>query len=109
MRIGVFDSGIGGISVLIRLAREFKNAEFIYYGDNKNAPYGNKSDRDIIKLSLSALPVIRQVRLRGVLWAKFCRFPFLGYVRRQKKNCQKAKLCFCVPRRRQNVIVNTQA
>lgn len=54
MRIGVFDSGIGGISVLIRLAREFKNAEFIYYGDNKNAPYGNKSDRDIIKLSLSA-------------------------------------------------------
>ena len=54
MRIGVFDSGIGGISVLIRLAREFKNAEFVYYGDNKNAPYGNRSDRDIIKLSLSA-------------------------------------------------------
>ena len=54
MRVGVFDSGIGGISVLIRLAREFKNAEFVYYGDNKNAPYGNRNDGEIIKLSLSA-------------------------------------------------------
>lgn len=54
MRIGVFDSGIGGVSVLIRLAKEFKNAEFVYYGDNKNAPYGNRSDRDIIRLSLFA-------------------------------------------------------
>ena len=54
MRIGVFDSGIGGISVLIRLVRELKNAEFVYYGDNENAPYGNRSDRDIIKLSFFA-------------------------------------------------------
>ena len=54
MRVGVFDSGIGGISVLIRLVRELKNAEFVYYGDNENAPYGNRSDRDIIKLSFFA-------------------------------------------------------
>ena len=46
--IGVIDSGIGGLSVLNALTRKLPFESFIYYGDNKNAPYGNKS-LDFIK------------------------------------------------------------
>ena len=38
--IGVFDSGVGGISVLRELVALMPNENFIFYGDSKNAPYG---------------------------------------------------------------------
>jgi glutamate racemase len=40
--IGVFDSGLGGISVLSALFDRLPNERFLYYGDNANAPYGTK-------------------------------------------------------------------
>jgi glutamate racemase len=49
--IGVFDSGIGGLTVLKELASRLPNEDFIYYADSKNAPYGPKSVEEIIKLS----------------------------------------------------------
>ena len=41
--VAVFDSGIGGLSVLKRLTEEFPTERFLYYGDNQNTPYGNLS------------------------------------------------------------------
>ena len=38
--IGILDSGVGGISVLRTAVQLLPNENFIYYGDNKNAPYG---------------------------------------------------------------------
>ena len=38
--IAVFDSGVGGISVLRELIRIMPEEDFIYFGDSKNAPYG---------------------------------------------------------------------
>ena len=49
--IGIFDSGIGGISILNELFKELKNEKFIYLADNKNCPYGNKSKKIITELS----------------------------------------------------------
>ena len=43
MKIGVFESGIGGLTVLKRLIEKYPNNEYIYYGDTKNIPYGDKS------------------------------------------------------------------
>ena len=43
MKIGVFDSGIGGLTVLKKLINKYPNCEYIYYGDNKNIPFGDKS------------------------------------------------------------------
>jgi glutamate racemase len=43
-KIGVFDSGIGGFSVLAELATLIPGAEFYYLSDSPNAPYGEKSD-----------------------------------------------------------------
>ena len=45
--IGVFDSGIGGVSVLRHLIRLMPNENYIYLGDSKNAPYGTKSHEEI--------------------------------------------------------------
>lgn len=42
--IGVFDSGLGGLSVLAAIARALPQADLIYLADTANVPYGNKSD-----------------------------------------------------------------
>ena len=42
--IAVFDSGVGGISVLRELIRIMPEEDFIYFGDSKNAPYGTKDN-----------------------------------------------------------------
>ena len=49
--IGLFDSGVGGLSVLKELMTTLPNEEFIYLGDIKNFPYGNKSSDIIIELT----------------------------------------------------------
>ena len=49
--IGIFDSGIGGISILEKLKQLLPNENFIYLADNQNYPYGSKSKKEIISLS----------------------------------------------------------
>ena len=49
--IGIFDSGIGGISILEKLKQLLPNENFIYLADNQNCPYGSKSKKEIISLS----------------------------------------------------------
>lgn len=49
--IGIFDSGMGGISVLKEAKKILPNESFIYYGDGKNIPYGTKSVEILIQLS----------------------------------------------------------
>ena len=49
--IAVFDSGVGGISVLRELYAFMPNENYIYFGDSANAPYGSKSVSEVLKLS----------------------------------------------------------
>lgn len=49
--IGMFDSGLGGISVLRAARKELPSENFIFYGDNQNAPYGDKSEARITELT----------------------------------------------------------
>lgn len=49
--IGVFDSGVGGISILRGLVRELPCERFVYYGDSANAPYGEKTPAQVLGLS----------------------------------------------------------
>lgn len=46
--IGVFDSGVGGISVLGELARTLPREDFLYFGDNLHAPYGTKPEDEVL-------------------------------------------------------------
>lgn len=50
MNIGIFDSGIGGITVLKEILKELPNENYIYYSDSKNNPYGDKTDNEIIDI-----------------------------------------------------------
>ena len=52
--IAVFDSGIGGISVLRELVKQMPGENFLYFGDSANAPYGEKSTQQVKELTLSA-------------------------------------------------------
>lgn len=49
--IGVMDSGMGGISVLQSLLERMPGEFFIFWGDNKNAPYGTRDEADILRLT----------------------------------------------------------
>jgi len=51
MRIGLFDSGIGGLTVLKKLMSKYPNNEYIYFGDTKNVPYGIKSVNELESLT----------------------------------------------------------
>ena len=51
MRVGLFDSGIGGVNVLSELIKKYPHNHYIYFGDTKNLPYGNKSKDELINLS----------------------------------------------------------
>jgi len=50
--IGIFDSGIGGTSIFKEIHALLPNEHFIYLADSKNAPYGNKSETEILQLSI---------------------------------------------------------
>ena len=52
--IAVFDSGVGGISVLRHLIRYLPGERFLYYGDSANAPYGSRSTEEVRQLTLAA-------------------------------------------------------
>lgn len=49
--IGIFDSGVGGLTVWKELVNSLPNESIIYYADNNNCPYGPKSKEEIIELS----------------------------------------------------------
>lgn len=49
--VGVFDSGIGGLSVLRELEKILPNEDFYYYGDSLNNPYGEKSDEELFRIT----------------------------------------------------------
>ena len=51
MRVGLFDSGIGGLTVLKSLIKRYPNNEYIYFGDTANLPYGSKSIDELKKLA----------------------------------------------------------
>ena len=53
--IAVFDSGVGGISVLRHLVRILPGERFVYYGDSANAPYGSRSTQEVRALNLAAV------------------------------------------------------
>jgi glutamate racemase len=61
--IGVFDSGMGGLTVLAELRRELPHERFIYLGDTARLPYGTKSASTIVRYALQAAELLVE---RGV-------------------------------------------
>lgn len=63
MAVGVFDSGLGGLTVLEALQRRLPEVPFVYFGDNAHAPYGVRTPDDIFNLTCAATER---------LWAEGC-------------------------------------
>lgn len=56
--IAVFDSGVGGISVLKELVKILPNENYIYFGDSKNAPYGMKTKEEVKALTMNCAQML---------------------------------------------------
>ena len=67
--IGVFDSGVGGISVLKELVNLMPNENFIYYGDSANAPYGVKSFDEVQRLTLATAAKLMDMKCKCLVIA----------------------------------------
>ena len=61
--VGVFDSGVGGLTVAREIMRQLPNEKIIYFGDTARVPYGSKSKNTIIKYSKQ---IIRFLKTKGV-------------------------------------------
>lgn len=67
--IAVFDSGIGGLTVLSHLARQFLDESFIYLGDTARLPYGDKSSQTILKYVQQNIRYLKSLQVKAVVIA----------------------------------------
>ena len=68
--IGVFDSGVGGISVLRHLRRLMPQENYVYFGDSANAPYGSRSTEEVRRLTLAAAEkLVNEHRIKALVVA----------------------------------------
>ena len=63
MAVGIFDSGLGGLTVLDAVARRLPDVPFVYFGDNAHTPYGVRDADDIYQLTCAGVER---------LWAEGC-------------------------------------
>lgn len=67
--IGMFDSGVGGITVLSEVIKKIRNEDIIYIGDTLKFPYGVKSKESIIKLSKQNIDILIEKGVKAVVIA----------------------------------------
>lgn len=69
MKIGIFDSGIGGKSVANTLQHDYPDAEVLYVDDRKNVPYGSRSFDEIVKLTDAAIQPLLEAQCDAIVLA----------------------------------------
>lgn len=67
--IGIFDSGVGGLTVLAEIRRNLPNENIIYLGDTKNFPYGNRSKEEIIEFAIQNVETLIQKQVKLIVIA----------------------------------------
>ena len=67
--IAVFDSGVGGISVLRELVKLLPNENYLYFGDSANAPYGQKTTEEVRQLTLAAAESLMEQNIKAMVVA----------------------------------------
>ena len=92
--VGVFDSGIGGLTVVKALIEELPSESIIYFGDTARVPYGTKSKSTIVKFSLENVEFLLRFGVKCIViacntsssWAlptlrKYFKVPIVGVIR----------------------------
>lgn len=67
--IGVFDSGVGGLTVLAEIRKALPNENIIYLGDTKNFPYGNRSKEEIIEFAIQNVETLIKEQVKIIVIA----------------------------------------
>lgn len=67
--IGVFDSGLGGLTVLAAMRRQLPCEQFIYLGDTARVPYGTKSEHSVIQYALQVASRLRRENIKMLVVA----------------------------------------
>ena len=67
--IGVFDSGIGGLSVLNQIIKLLPNEKYIYYADTDNVPYGLKTKEQILEYVENAIDFLNSKKVKAIVVA----------------------------------------
>ncbi len=60
MKIGIFDSGVGGLTVLKTIRKHYPSVDIVYLGDTARVPYGTKSKETVIRYSLECTEFLRE-------------------------------------------------
>lgn len=67
--IGIFDSGVGGLTVLSEIRKRLPNESIIYLGDTKNFPYGNRSKKEIIEFATQNVEILIKKQVKVIIIA----------------------------------------
>lgn len=67
--VGIFDSGIGGLTVLKEMKREIPGEEIVYFGDTAHLPYGTKSKETITRFSMDNVTFLKNFDVKMVIVA----------------------------------------
>ena len=67
--IGMFDSGVGGLTVLKEVIKQNPNEDIVYLGDTKRFPYGSKSKETIIELTKNGIEFLIQKNVKAIIIA----------------------------------------
>jgi len=67
--IGIFDSGVGGLTVLAEIRKNLPNENIIYLGDTKNFPYGNRSKEEIIEFAIQNVELLIKKEVKVIIIA----------------------------------------
>ncbi|MBD2531591.1 glutamate racemase [Nostoc flagelliforme FACHB-838] len=67
--IGIFDSGVGGLTVLRQLYRQLPNESIVYFGDTARLPYGIRSQAEILRFTREIITWLQQQRVKMVIMA----------------------------------------
>ena len=67
--IGVFDSGVGGLTVLAEIRKALPNENIVYLGDTKNFPYGSKSKEEIIEFAIQNVETLIKKQVKVIIIA----------------------------------------
>lgn len=67
MSIGIFDSGLGGLTVAKAIQKELPKTTLFYFGDTARVPYGSKSNESIIRFSVQIAEYLQQIKKTDVL------------------------------------------
>lgn len=69
MPIGVFDSGVGGLTVAREIMRQLPNESIVYFGDTARVPYGSKSETTIIRYSRQIIRFLLTKEVKAIVIA----------------------------------------